>query len=207
MLIYKNFVLKKTTFIFEIILLIISIVISLFISYKSSLYINYDNNYKETFIEIYSNTNIEDVLKKYNNTKYVIVLEENEYNYKYGYNLYLKHYYNYYDGLRDFIYTLRNDNDIKYKVNPKGDEYQDIGDSVSSTNTILVLLIIVSSIITIIVIYNVLSDEKKNNKILSYIGYNKIRIICINVCKIIIMIIIPIVVFFLSNYIFISILT
>lgn len=205
MLIYKNFILKKTTIIFELILLMISVTISLFISYRSSLYINYDNNYKETYIEIYSNKNIYDNLKKYENTNKIILIENNEY--QYGYKIYLKHYYNYYDGLRDFISILRKDSNINYKIYPKGDEYQDIGDSIKSTNTILILLLIVSSIIFLIVIYNVLSDEKRNNKLLKFIGYSEIKIKFINLNKIIIILIIPILFFFLTNYIFIELLT
>lgn len=208
MLVYKNYLLKKTTIIFEIILIIVFICLSLFMSYRKSLFINYDNIHSDTYIDIYSDKDIKPLLDDYDNTRYITNVDEKVFDYEYTYRLYLKHYYKYFDGLRDFISFIKDKGiNVRYLIHEGEHSYEDFGETVDSTNSIMKVLIFVVVIIIIIVISNVISDEKKSNRLQSYLGFTQLKLFIINTNKALMLLIIPIIMYFVSHYVILLLLT
>lgn len=179
--------------------------------YNKALYANCYSDLTEVFIvnntpivRNDSEEKVECTIDKYT-IQYIV---ENDFNIVQNNSLYdflnddVKEYY-YFVSLENWFDVEKTSNFIKdsykvepiiYEVNIDSNNYKNY---IYIFNIIIRILLFLFVLLLLISIVNVIIDEKKNNKLYYSLGYNRIRIISITFNKILLLILIPIVIFFL----------
>lgn len=93
----------------------------------------------------------------------------------------------------------------KYHVEINIEEYRidsmNYDDILFLFNIFINLVEILFIILSIISVFNILIDEKKNNNLYHYLGYSKLKIICITFNKILLFFIIPVLILIISIFV------
>ncbi len=206
MLIFKNFIKKKTTLIFILILLFVFLLPAIFLSYKNNLFEQYDNDYKDTYFVFYTDKDIDNII--YNENNIIDIHKDNidDDTYKYSYEFKLKHYYDFMNNIKYFKEKLYNNN-VKFdeEINVNGVSSLDIGDTINIINIIVTCIIIVDIIVLVITLFNLVVDEENSNRLCKYLGYNSIQISITTIIKVLYVIIIPLVLSLLAYFILLRI--